>query len=152
MFHAGRGDPRGLVHAGNDGSAPSDLAGPIDVPLLTGIALVGAVGLAIPVYTLDSLVGPDARPTGPMPEPAATRLVASDHQTTWGGVSALSCQPQTHRRDHITRFPRRGRQPCHNHRCARGRAVQGCDRRHIARSPDAADVDGADHADRAAGG
>lgn len=42
-----------------------DIGGPIDVIVLLGIAVVGAVGMAILVYTLESLLGSrrtDSRP------------------------------------------------------------------------------------------
>ncbi|WBU53929.1 DUF5368 domain-containing protein [Paracoccus sp. SCSIO 75233] len=35
----------------------SDIGGPIDVTVLSCIALVGAIGMAILVYTLESLIG-----------------------------------------------------------------------------------------------
>jgi NADH:ubiquinone oxidoreductase subunit 3 (subunit A) len=40
----------------------ADIGGPIDVILLLGIALLGAVGLAILVYTVQSLVAPPDAP------------------------------------------------------------------------------------------
>ncbi|MEY8837880.1 DUF5368 family protein, partial [Cribrihabitans sp. XS_ASV171] len=43
-------------------SSLTDMGGPIDVIVLLGIAVLGAVGLAILVYTLESLLG--SRRTG----------------------------------------------------------------------------------------
>lgn len=39
-------------------SGLSDVGGPIDVILLLGVAVAGAIGLAILVYTLESLIRP----------------------------------------------------------------------------------------------
>lgn len=39
-------------------SQPSDIGGPIDVIVLLGVALAGAVGLAILVYTAQSVLRP----------------------------------------------------------------------------------------------
>lgn len=41
-----------------------DIGGPIDVIVLAGVAAAGAVGLAILVYTLESLFWPNRRKTG----------------------------------------------------------------------------------------
>lgn len=38
-------------------SSFADLGGPVDVIILLGIAIVGAVGMAILVYTLEALIG-----------------------------------------------------------------------------------------------
>ncbi len=38
-------------------SSFADLGGPVDVIILLGIAVVGAVGMAILVYTLEALIG-----------------------------------------------------------------------------------------------
>ncbi|WP_424927313.1 DUF5368 domain-containing protein [Amaricoccus tamworthensis] len=40
------------------GSRPSDLGGPVDLILFLGIAVAGAVGMAVLVYTLESLLAP----------------------------------------------------------------------------------------------
>lgn len=39
-------------------SAFSDIGGPVDVIILLGVAVAGAIGLAILVYTVESLVWP----------------------------------------------------------------------------------------------
>ena len=49
----------GMTH-----SSLSDLGGPIDVVILLGVAGAGAVGMAILVYTLESLIG-SRRTKGP---------------------------------------------------------------------------------------
>jgi hypothetical protein len=41
----------------------SDIGGPIDVIVIVGVALAVAIGLAILVYTVQSLVWPPARPS-----------------------------------------------------------------------------------------
>lgn len=41
-----------------------DIGGPIDVIVLAGVALIGAIGLAILVYTLQSLLRPLVRDEG----------------------------------------------------------------------------------------
>ncbi len=42
----------------------ADIGGPIDVIVLLGVAVAGAVGLAILVYTLESLLWPPSRREG----------------------------------------------------------------------------------------
>jgi len=39
-------------------SSPSDLGGPIDLIVLLGVAAAGAIGMAILVYTAQSLLRP----------------------------------------------------------------------------------------------
>jgi uncharacterized protein (DUF2062 family) len=41
-----------------------DIGGPVDVIVLAGVAVAGAVGLAILVYTMESLFWPNRRNTG----------------------------------------------------------------------------------------
>ena len=45
-----------FVHQVTD-SGFSDVGGPIDVVILLGVALAGAIGIAIAVYTIEALVG-----------------------------------------------------------------------------------------------
>lgn len=45
-----------FVQAVTDSSF-ADIGGPVDVIILLGIALVGAIGMAILVYTLEALIG-----------------------------------------------------------------------------------------------
>lgn len=46
-------------------SRPADIGGPIDVIVLLGVAVAGAVGIAILIYTLQSLI---RRPDAPRPQ------------------------------------------------------------------------------------
>lgn len=45
-------------------SGLKDIGGPVDVIVLAGVAVAGAVGLAILVYTLESLFWPNRRNSG----------------------------------------------------------------------------------------
>jgi hypothetical protein len=53
---AGRRGAGGLVRDGGDRFSFADIGGPVDVIVLLGIAVLGAIGMAILVYTLESLV------------------------------------------------------------------------------------------------
>ncbi|MEQ8655806.1 MAG: DUF5368 domain-containing protein [Hyphomicrobiales bacterium] len=46
-----------LFVQGMTDSSFADIGGPVDVIILLGIALVGAIGMAILVYTLEALIG-----------------------------------------------------------------------------------------------
>lgn len=45
-------------------SSFADIGGPVDVIILLGIALVGAIGMAILAYTLEALIGSRRTQTG----------------------------------------------------------------------------------------
>jgi hypothetical protein len=45
----------------------SDLGGPVDLIVFLGIAAAGAVGMAILVYTLESLLGSTRTKDNPLP-------------------------------------------------------------------------------------
>lgn len=53
-----------LLVQGVTDSSFADIGGPVDVIILLGIALVGAIGMAILVYTLEALIGSRRTQTG----------------------------------------------------------------------------------------
>lgn len=53
-----------LFVQGMTDSSFADIGGPVDVIILLGIALVGAIGMAILVYTLEALIGSRRTQTG----------------------------------------------------------------------------------------